>query len=358
MKWLDFRLIPVSTVKPPVDIDARIANPHVAALAANIKALGEQSQNAPVVQDGTNEIISGRDRYAAYLINGADELWVHVADATAAERADMEESENLFRRPVANRDELLARRSAKLADALIVTDVTAKDAKAAARKQTAIEAGTTPAAVKQAEHRVRSKSQEKTARRPAPFHGEQLSGETGAELGPGEPDRSAPVEPAIDMMGELASEEWLIEMAVIVGIVEGVDRELRQLQSACKALPQPLQQRMRDALHTAGAAARALRPEIVCAACRDPDGVKGKRTECFVCSGNGWLSKEAKGGMHPATLTPAAPVVAKKATTSVAQSSIKHARNTILIETPEGGVPFVDVPDPTDADAPEEGDAF
>jgi ParB-like chromosome segregation protein Spo0J len=67
------------------------------------------------------------------------------------------------------------------------------------------------------------------------------------------------------------------------------------------------------------------------------------------------VARMAKGEQEPKTPT--------VATVRPAPAAIKpmpkvdhHARNTILIETPEGDVPFVDVPDPTDADAPPEPD--
>lgn len=115
----------------------------------------------------------------------------------------------------------------------------------------------------------------------------------------------APDEPPIDMLGMTASADWLEVVAIVVRACGRFDADLRQLQAAARALPQPHQQRLHKALHDAAAVARAITPSVACPLCKDPDGTKGKRAGCLQCAELGWLSVEAKGGLHPAMLAPA-----------------------------------------------------
>jgi hypothetical protein len=82
----------------------------------------------------------------------------------------------------------------------------------------------------------------------------------------------------------------------VVSTCEAIDRELRQLMASARSLPQPTQQRLWSALHDAAACARAVRPAVACPFCKAAGG------DCLSCAGNGWLSEEGKGGVHPAVL--------------------------------------------------------
>jgi hypothetical protein len=119
--------------------------------------------------------------------------------------------------------------------------------------------------------------------------------------------------PPIEMLGLAASDAWLASVRLVAGRLAATDQLLRGMQGDARLLPQPHQQRLYAALHEAAALARALKPAVVCAICRDPDGTKGKRKSCLSCVGLGWLTEEGRKGLHPSALeTPrAAPARAK-----------------------------------------------
>jgi hypothetical protein len=119
------------------------------------------------------------------------------------------------------------------------------------------------------------------------------AGVTGAAQNAAMHPAPAPDEPPpVDMLGLVASEEWLESTRVVLWDLGAIDQQLRQLQAATSALPQPAQQRLRAALHDAGALARQERPQQACAYCRDPDGSAGRAQLCSACGGLGYLTRE------------------------------------------------------------------
>jgi hypothetical protein len=141
----------------------------------------------------------------------------------------------------------------------------------------------------------------------------------------------APNEPCIDLLGVTAGSEWLDVVRITQGIVDGIDRQLRQLQAAARVLPAPHAAYVIKALHDAAVVTRAHRPEVLCPMC------KHNGTACLSCGGNGWMSAEAKKGLHPSMLEPKA-------------EKPKAPRVKVVLETADGDVPFDDVPDATDED--------
>jgi hypothetical protein len=134
--------------------------------------------------------------------------------------------------------------------------------------------------------------------------------------------------PPVDMLGLEASVEWMDTVRVVVSTCEAIDRELRQLMASARSLPQPTQQRLWSALHDAAACARAVRPAVACPFCKAAGG------DCLSCAGNGWLSEECKGGVHPAVLKPKVDKIGRYA----------PPEKKLTIELVD------DVPDPTDDD--------
>ena len=109
---------------------------------------------------------------------------------------------------------------------------------------------------------------------------------------PGEPD-------GFDLLGLPASGQWLAHVAHIAGLIDKVDGQLRALQGALGNSPLG---KLREELHRVASLARSMRPAVVCAICRDPDGRTGTREKCRVCGKQGWLSAEQANGLHPAAL--------------------------------------------------------
>lgn len=154
-----------------------------------------------------------------------------------------------------------------------------KTARGEARARAAADAGTTPEAIRKREARAEAKEAEPT-----------------------QDDEHEVLPPPIDMLGVGAQRGWLQRVRDAANHIAAIDQQLRQLQGQARYLPQPHQQRLYAALHDAAAIARALKPEVVCAICRDPDGSKGKRKGCLSCAGLGWLTAEGKKGLHPSVL--------------------------------------------------------
>jgi uncharacterized ParB-like nuclease family protein len=162
--------------------------------------------------------------------------------------------------------------------------------------------------------------------------GEKGAGVTGAAQPAAMHPAPAPDEPPpVDMLGLVASGEWMETVRVVVSTCEAIDRELRQLMASARSLPQPTQQRLWSALHDAAACARAVRPAVACPFCKATGG------DCLSCAGNGWLSEEGKGGVHPAVLKPKVEKVEKV-------GRYAPAAKTLTIELVD------DVPDLTDDD--------
>jgi uncharacterized ParB-like nuclease family protein len=168
------------------------------------------------------------------------------------------------------------------------------------------------------------------AANPAPK--DEGAGVTGAAQPAAMHPAPAPDEPPpVDMLGLEVSGMWMDTVRVVVSTCEAIDRELRQLMASARSLPQPTQQRLWSALHDAAACARAVRPAVACPFCKATGG------DCLSCAGNGWLSEEGKGGVHPAVLKPKVEKVEKV-------GRYAPAAKTLTIELVD------DVPDLTDDD--------
>lgn len=108
MKWLGFREVAVKSLRvDAVEVKRRQVQQHVKDLAEDIREHGGEPIHAPTVREGTKELLCGRDRFAASVLNGVKKLWVHVVDCTDAEAKELELAENIYRR-ADNRAELIA----------------------------------------------------------------------------------------------------------------------------------------------------------------------------------------------------------------------------------------------------------
>jgi hypothetical protein len=315
------------------------------------------------------EIVSGRDRLAATLLNKTRRLWVHLVDATADERSDLEESENLFRRPIENRAELLARRVAKVAETLTVTasqggtvsQPSGQSIKAAARKQVAAEAGVSPAAVRKAEQRTQSKQvqeaeapvgalRKKHGTNDAPDGAGHVEGPAdvpdGDDVLPGEESASPAIVPPVRMLGLACPPAWRASVAAVAAEVDEIDQLLQQAQGrATRLLSSGLPifaekiNKLKTELHRAAHATRTLRPEVVCPWCRDPDGTGGQRAKCASCMGDGYLTREQADRVPEAQLYEGP----RRANAAPSGSAPKRRGMQIVVVRDDGAeTPFID----------------
>jgi hypothetical protein len=288
--------VPMSKIVGPGNVKQRQASAHVQELAADIRELGDEPINAIAARKGERgwEIVAGRDRYSALLLNKAKRTWVHVVEtATRQELHDLEVSENLHRR-VDDRDAMIRDRVRKVAERVTserssVTDVPKqpgrpKSAEGVARERVAASLGTTPAAVKQAEHRA--KVREEGAAREVVGNG--AGAPTQSALG-ASPAPSLPVEthgrafpfgwvPRAEIVQEALGE---VNAAAIKALVA-----LRKLDGTSAAgigdwRPSVLQ-KLRELAQALGAEARMAKPAHACVCCEKGNG---GNTGCKLCGG-------------------------------------------------------------------------
>lgn len=106
MRWLEYRRDRIDDLwLDRADIARRMEQPHVKRLAESFDATGGEPGNAPWVTDD-GALVAGRDRIAAAMLRGAEEITVRVGEFTPYElrRATLIEQ---LRRP-ANQDALVA----------------------------------------------------------------------------------------------------------------------------------------------------------------------------------------------------------------------------------------------------------
>ncbi len=300
MLWGAEVQVALSKIVAPGDLAARMKKPSVIALAATFKDLGGGPGNPLWVKRVRLgwQLIAGRDRLAAMMLNGVKKWSVKpVEDATPEDIADLEEVENLYRREVSNRDELIARRVEKLAARFAAEPRDSGHASAKpgrpvtpegrAREQVAAETGRSKEAVRKAQARVRKhddgagEREEGAARMPTDASGTNSEGCTR----PGSP-------PPIDLHGH----EMPPQMMDIGGLVKqyaAIEKTAKALREQCAAL-----ELYNCAL--AGSTAllvneaekfialvRAEAPTDLCPKCHGVEGVR-----CGLCNERGWVKAD------------------------------------------------------------------
>ena len=174
MKWLGYKQVSAKSIRVDmVDIKRRMTLQHVKDLAADISAAGEQPIHAPTIRT-TDDILCGRDRYAAMLLNKTKKLWVHVAECSDAEARQLELRENIYRRPTEKTErakqlaelvQLAQQRyavedEAKREAGEVVSEAPQDSPKARARRDVARAAGVSTETVKKAEQRAANSAKE------------------------------------------------------------------------------------------------------------------------------------------------------------------------------------------------------
>lgn len=287
--------VTLARIIAPGNVRQRQKAEHVRLLAASIRELGDKTQNAIVARKvrGGWEIIEGRDRFSALLLNGARETWVHVvAEATDLELLKCEIHENLHRR---NDDKAaLTKALVDRAEGLVRSHVGSKSpsveaahrpesARGEARRIVAEATGTSKHAV--AKRDLRAQAREEGA---AGSRAEALA---------------APPPPLIETWGAPLSDEVRTVVVAQQAAFREVDRLARQAQAALTKLREvcPIsgaEQRLSETAHQLGALARALMPTHLCPYCK---GVAGDLT-CKLCGDRGYARAEQMADVPPELL--------------------------------------------------------
>jgi ParB-like chromosome segregation protein Spo0J len=306
--WRGYKQVKYASIVMDVaDVRKRSKATHVAELAGDIRARGDQPIHAVTVRASDKRLLCGRDRMAALMVLKAKSVWVHLVDCNDVEARQLELAENIHRRPV-DRNSLIAQLVAVTEQALTdgsqgqLSPAPQRGARAQARKEVARAAGVTPAAVKKAEQRAAQKS---TAASNLP-------------TGTSEPAAVA-VEPAlftpcIDLLGlpvsreTATANEW---SADVQAALDEADKHLRLAQAALKKLetctfPKTPQQQLYAEVHRLADRVRSHRPASICPWCKHVPAV----TEtCNPCVALGYVSEEVALRAPKECLDAASPVV-------------------------------------------------
>jgi hypothetical protein len=305
MKWQGYKQIALkSIIVDAPDIRKRMKAPHVVELANDIRAAGEQPIHAPTIFAPSNALLCGRDRFAALMILKAKRIWVHVADCSPGEADELELRENIYRRPVENRAELLAQlvalkeqeiRAREGGERGNTVTPSAQSVKAQARKEVARAAGVKPAAVKRAEQRAAAKDsapgghgpQGEPASAPAPVACETPAG--GGNLPPKLPD-------GFDDLGLGMDQGEIERVNAATGLVAGWEKATTAILTQLTRQGGPLAaghiQRIRTAGQALGHAIRDAAPVKRCLYCK---GHAALVANCFACGQTGFMGRNDDG---------------------------------------------------------------
>jgi ParB-like chromosome segregation protein Spo0J len=304
MKFTGYKHVSLSSLRFDIpEIKRRTKEAHVTELAATIREFGDEPIHALTVRAESRLVICGRDRLAALMLLKAKKTWVHLADCTDAEAADLEAIENVHRR-ADNRAEVLARAVAAKEAALASqwgTDVPpTQRVKAAARKAVARAAGVSPAAVKKAEQRANrdlkgsgaaetpsSARRESEASSPVSSHGDPSG--TAEALG-------EDVQPlTLDLLGiDDSSVRAVMKFArKDQDAIDEADKHLRLAQTALARMTvcTPFQE-LRADVHRVASRVRSLRPAFLCPWCK---GLPRNEVQCQPCLGLGYVPHDVAG---------------------------------------------------------------
>lgn len=292
----EYREVALAKIVAPGDVKRRQKEEHVKLLAASIRELGDKPQNAIVVRKvrGGWEIIEGRDRFSALLLNGARKTWLHVvAEATDLELLKCEIHENLHRRH--DDKSALTKALVDRAEALVLRHASPKSSphrpessRGEARRIVAEAEGTSKLVVAKRDLRARaredgaadSRATARAAAAPSPL-------------------------PPIETWGAPLSDEVRTVVVAQQAAFREVDRLARAAQAALTKLREvcPIggaEQRLTDAAHQLGALARSLIPTHLCPCCK---GIKCELT-CKLCKDRGFARAEQMADVPPELLTP------------------------------------------------------
>lgn len=273
-----FRVMELRSLKFDMeDIRARQAKPDVIELAKSRERIALH----PITVNAKNkELIAGRDRLAADLLNKVQRAPVRLIEGPDEEMRDVEDEENIRRRHE-DRDGLIARyvarKTAKLKEAApeLLDKIPnnspspkrgrPKLPETAVREELAAKLDVTTGAIRKAEAR---------SARPAPA---SVAG--------------AAASPPIALKGKFSTPAFLDKVREVQAAIDVADKAMRSVQGALARLTdlpfaRAALQQLQERAHALAADVRAMRPRSLCL------GIHGK-TPCQLCGGAGWLGSDA-----------------------------------------------------------------
>lgn len=311
MKWLGYKQAALkSLIVDAADIRKRMKSAHIADLAQNIRDSGDDLIHAPTVRAGTKELLCGRDRLAALLMLKVKKAWVHLVDCDDREAKELEVWENVYRRPISNRAELLASlvaqkeqeiKAKRGAEGGTVSPAPQQSVKAEARRQVARAAGVSPASVKKAEQRAAAKESAAGAGTPLLREPAASAAEPALSPEPGTLDLLGCDDNSARAVAKFARKDQ--------DAIDEADKYLRLAQTALTHMtPGTVQQQLHADVHRVASRVRSHRPDAICPWCKGLP--KSEAGACQPCGGAGYVSEEVAGRAPGELVNADAPMVA------------------------------------------------
>lgn len=262
--------IPVDKIVLPGDMRQRLERQNVKDLAQSMRALG-LIINDPYIDPQYNLVV-GRDRVAASILNKEPTIRVKMVDGTPDELRELELAENAHRRhdtverEQAIREILRIRAERELAPPKLTSEAMPLTR---IRENAARKLGIKPSSVRQAEWRAKKR----------------------LELEESPPKPKAPVE----SWGLELEDKWALEIAELVGYMQTLANTMASIVGRC--------QRLREQEHFSHATAQDMiarakdlsdltRSNIPFAVCPYCKGTDPYMTECAGCQGYGWIARQ------------------------------------------------------------------
>ena len=271
MRVVGTRRIPVADINGMDDIDELMKTTRVQELAASIKDVGGRTINDPVVRSEGNRIVCGRDRIAAYTINGANMISVRLIVCTDTEADVMTRHENVYRRiDPAQRDQDLSDLVKLKLDQKIAAHPDKKVAGQGgllpeARKEVAKETGHTTEQVRMSEARAKRR------------------------------DKGAHAQPAdIQTWGIEVDERWSKGFGGTQEYMKTAAKRLRNAREELNVFSEsgcPIQRnstaKLREDIRRLARLASTMVPVALCPYCKGQDGVQA---DCVGCEASGFMT--------------------------------------------------------------------
>ena len=298
MKILGIKSIPIRALVNVHEATAVMTEPRVAELAKSIKGL--VCMHEPMVRAIDFRLVSGRDRTAAYLLNGEAEMKAKLVDCTDQELDEMEVEENLRRRCDPDEQAALVTKALKLAEARIVLEERSRPKdKPAGRKVGRPVGSLSPQGKARAQV-----AQALNVSSKAIYRREQRAKDRKIDAATKAADQGAPLPPpeaSIKTLGMDVSTEFLAGVDAAASYIQEAVRGLRAAQQALSRLktaevpfPAGLLARLYDDVHDAFERVKAAKPHSVCPHCK---GLAGVQDECVGCVNTGFITEGQKAGV-------------------------------------------------------------
>ena len=292
----EYREVALAKVVAPGDTLERQKRPHVVALAASIRELGDKPHNAIVARKVRLgwEIIEGRDRFSALLLNGAKKTWIHVVEeATPLELLKCEIHENLHRRH--DDKAALTRALIDRAEDLVRRHVSPKSGDLAPAHRPETPRGEGRRIVAEAEgvalDTVIRRDQRAKAR------------EEGAPTEKSDRSVAHAEPPPIETWDLPISDELRAKVVALQAALKSIAQSAAAQQATAgklDGLPPGIAAQIRDQAHALGALARAAMPTHLCPYCKgNPDAEKDA---CRFCKGALFARAEQMADVPPELL--------------------------------------------------------